>query len=132
VNLGSRLEGITKTYGVGVIAGPHTVKAVPGFVFQELDAVKVKGKNEPVSIYAPLRAVGAMTEDDHAQLDKWIGFLKAFRAQQWQEARTKLADCQSSLVMNPTLNELYESRIEYFERNPPSENWDGVTQFDTK
>lgn len=59
-----------------------------------------------------------MTKDNLAQLEKWNDFLKAFRAQQWQDARQKLTNCQSTLVMNPTLNALYESRIEYFERNP--------------
>jgi len=132
VNLGSRLEGITKTYGVGVMAGPQTVMAVPSFVFQELDAVKVKGKNEPVSIYAPLGERTAMTDDDIEQLEQWNIFLKMFRAQQWQESLKQLNDLRFSKLMNPTLFLLYQSRIEYFELNPPTENWDGVTQFDTK
>jgi adenylate cyclase len=106
--------------------------AVPSFVFQELDAVKVKGKNEPVSIYAPLGERTAMTDDDIEQLEQWNIFLKMFRAQQWQESLKQLNDLRFSKLMNPTLFLLYQSRIEYFELNPPTENWDGVTQFDTK
>jgi len=132
VNLGSRLEGITKTYGVGVIVGPQTKAAVPRMVFQELDAVKVKGKNEPVSIYAPVGEHATLPEASLSRLEQWDEFLAAFRAQKWQLAREQLAGLQGSVVTNPVLHALYENRIAYFELNPPPENWDGVTQFDTK
>jgi len=58
VNLGSRLESITKQYGVGIIVGEHTQKTVPDVVFRELDRVRVKGKDEPVAIYEPLGTAG--------------------------------------------------------------------------
>lgn len=132
VNLGSRLEGITKTYGVGVIVGPQTKAAVPGMVFQELDAVKVKGKNEPVSIYAPLGERTALSEASLTVLKQWDAFLMAFRGQQWDLARKTLAELTGSLVLNPALKALYDARIEHFEANPPPLNWDGVTQFDSK
>jgi adenylate cyclase len=101
-------------------------------VFQELDAVKVKGKNEPVSIYAPLGEHATLPEASLSQLEQWDEFLAAFRAQKWQLARERLTGLQGSVVTNPTLHALYENRIEYFELNFPPENWDGVTQFDTK
>lgn len=132
VNLGSRLEGITKTYGVGVIVGPHTKMAVSGMLFQELDAVKVKGKNEPVSIYAPLGERDKLSEITFECVEKWHGMLNAFRAQRWAEAKAALCSLEINEVLNPTLHALYESRIDYFQANPPPENWDGVTQFDTK
>lgn len=132
VNLGSRLEGITKTYGVGVIVGPHTQAAVPAMLFQELDAVKVKGKNEPVSIYAPLGERELLAQSACVALNQWNCMLKAFRSQQWAQAKEILHSLNGSVVMNPTLHELYESRIQYFEANPPAADWDGVTQFDTK
>lgn len=53
VNLGSRLESITKQYGVEVV-GPLTRERLEGFVFREIDRVRVKGKDEPVTIYEPL------------------------------------------------------------------------------
>ncbi len=52
VNLGSRLEGITKTYGVKICLSEFTYELVKDKVYaRELDLVKVKGKNEPVRIY---------------------------------------------------------------------------------
>ncbi|MCW8831354.1 MAG: adenylate/guanylate cyclase domain-containing protein, partial [Gammaproteobacteria bacterium] len=54
VNLGSRLEGLTKVYGVDIIVGEATKYAVPEYEYRELDLVKVKGKDEPVAIYEPI------------------------------------------------------------------------------
>ena len=53
VNLGSRLEGLCKTYGVAIIASESTQSMAPGFVWQELDRVRVKGKAQAVNIYTP-------------------------------------------------------------------------------
>ena len=58
VNLASRLEGITKEYGVGVLVGEATKDAAPEFVYRELDLVRVKGKDKPVAIFEPLGLVG--------------------------------------------------------------------------
>lgn len=51
VNLGSRLEGLTKQYGVQIIVSEFTRAAAPGFDYSELDTVKVKGKNLAVTIF---------------------------------------------------------------------------------
>ena len=52
VNLGSRLEGITKTYGVRSCISEFTYERVKDRVYaRELDLVRVKGKLEPVRIY---------------------------------------------------------------------------------
>mmetsp|Transcript_63478 Transcript_63478/g.104095 ORF Transcript_63478/g.104095 Transcript_63478/m.104095 type:complete len:242 (-) Transcript_63478:57-782(-) len=54
VNLASRLEGLCKTYGVGVLCSQATKDRLPpedGFVCRKLDLVQVKGKKEPTVIY---------------------------------------------------------------------------------
>ena len=56
VNLGSRLEGITKQYGVGILVTQPTVEADPVHAFMKVDDVRVKGKETPVAIY---RTAGA-------------------------------------------------------------------------
>ena len=52
VNLGSRLEGLTKQYGVSIIVSEFTREAAPNFIYEHLDRVKVKGKNDAVTIYS--------------------------------------------------------------------------------
>ena len=55
VNVASRLEGRTKAYGVGILVGRgHAQRAVQDVVFREIDRIKVKGKDEAITIYEPL------------------------------------------------------------------------------
>lgn len=59
VNLASRLEGVNKEYGTFVCVSEPVVRAASSqFVFRELDAIKVKGKNEGVKIYELVGSVG--------------------------------------------------------------------------
>jgi len=67
VNLGSRLEGITKQYGLSMLVGDETRKRVKDVVFREVDLVRVKGKDEAVAIYEPL---GTENEVDKRTLDE--------------------------------------------------------------
>ncbi len=66
VNLGSRLEGITKTYGVKICISEFTYEKVKDRVYaRELDLVRVKGKLEPVRIY---ELMGLVNEEDFEKL----------------------------------------------------------------
>jgi adenylate cyclase len=131
VNLGSRLEGITKQYGVSLIVGEGTKDHLGDeFVLRELDRVRVKGKAEPVGIYEPL---GLATEIDQRTLDllqRWKEALIAYRSQAWDHAAQLLADLNRD---NPHyLYELYAKRIAHYRQEPPGSDWDGVTTFETK
>ncbi len=54
VNVASRLEGATKTYKFPIITGESTAKAALGFAFLEIDAVLLRGKDQPERIFALL------------------------------------------------------------------------------
>ncbi|NEX60466.1 CHASE2 domain-containing protein [Noviherbaspirillum galbum] len=131
VNLGSRLEGITKEYGVGLLVGEATRLAAPGFVYRELDRVRVKGKNEPVPIYEPVGRSGDVNETMQAEIGRWHEALAMVRAQQWDAAEGLL---QELLRQAPErrLYQLYLGRVRRYREQPPGEGWDGVTTFDTK
>lgn len=131
VNLGSRLEGITKTYGVGVMVGQLTKDAVGDFAFEEMDKVKVKGKDEPVSIFLPLGEKNSLTEEQKQQSQTWHQALADFRAQKWEDSLAGLEKLEQATGPRELYN-LYRSRIAYFKENPPPAEWDGVTKFDTK
>jgi len=131
VNLGSRLEGITKQYGVGTIAGESTRLLLKDeVVFRELDRVRVKGKEEPVGIYEPVGFAGAVIEEDLAELRQWETALQAYRNQQWDEAEALLKALSGA--HSRYLYDLYAQRIVHLRQEPPGANWDGVTTFETK
>jgi adenylate cyclase len=131
VNLGSRLEGITKVYGVGITVGESTRAAAPEFAYRELDLVRVKGKNEPVAIFEPVVLEKDLNEAARAELQRWHTALAAVRAQQWDEADAILAELQA-LSPERGLYALYVERIAFYRAHPPGEGWDGVTNFETK
>jgi adenylate cyclase len=131
VNLGSRLEGITKEYGVGLVVGEATKLAAPEFAYRELDRVRVKGKNEPVPIFEPIGLASEIDENTRAELDLWHETLGLVRAQKWEEAERLLRKLHGSYPERK-LYELYLERIDYYRENPPGTDWDGVTTFKTK
>jgi adenylate cyclase len=130
VNLGSRLEGITKAYGVGIVVGETTRIAAPDFVYRELDLVRVKGKNEPVAIFEPIAPEDQVGDAERAELARWHAVLAQVRSQQWDAAEAGLAELQ--LHSQRYLYTLYSERVAWYRAHPPGADWDGVTTFETK
>ena len=131
VNLGSRLEGITKVYGVGIAVGEATRAAAPEFAYRELDLVRVKGKNEPVAIFEPIALEKDLAPADRAELERWQQALAAIRAQQWDAAESIIVEL-AALAPGRGLYSLYIGRVAYYRAHPPGAGWDGVTTFETK
>ncbi len=130
VNLASRLEGVTKAYGVGVVVGELTRQQVKSVVFRELDRVRVKGKDEPITIHEPIGTFEQLGMDIRKELASWEEVLQLYRAQAWDAAAQGLATLQASSPR--TLYALYQERIVYLRANPPGKDWDGVSNFETK
>lgn len=131
VNLGSRLEGLTKQYGVQIIVSETTAAAVPEYVFRELDRVRVKGKALPVAIYEPLGLREQLASQLVAELVDYETALTHYRAQRWQQACDALEQLREQ-VPERVLYSIYLERVDYFMHNPPGEDWDGVYTFTTK
>jgi adenylate cyclase len=131
VNLGSRLEGLCKEYGAGIILSEMTKNAVPGIVYRELDRVRVKGKDEPVSIYEPLGREGQVEKAVLDELKLGQQALKLYRAQNWDMAELQYINLQKA-GSNATRYEMFVERIKQLRAHPPRPNWDGVWIFETK
>ena len=131
VNLGSRLESLTKQYGVGIIVSDATRALVHGLVCRELDRVRVKGKDQPVGIFEPLGAAEHLNRDVHDELRLWNQALRLYRQQGWEQAELQLYNL-SRINPHCILYQVYAKRIAYYRDHPPGDGWDGVTAFDTK
>ena len=131
VNLGSRLEGLSKTYGVDMVVSESTRRLAPDFAWQELDRVRVKGKEQAVAIYYPLSPANDVTDGIAQELKTWAGFIRAYRAQNWDQADVMLMNL---LRMNPKkyLYQLYGVRVASMRLLPFDPEWDGATNFDSK
>jgi adenylate cyclase len=97
VNLGSRLEGTTKYYGVGLVVGETTrAQAGDAFVFRELDLVRVKGKAQAIRVYQPVCRAGEVNEELIRELETYHQALADFRARRWQAAQESFIALQAA------------------------------------
>ena len=125
VNLGSRLEGLTKVYGVSLMVSENTARAAPEYVYRELDRVVVKGQSTPVTIYEPLCTQTELTTELKNQLDLANRALKLFRSRDWDNAEMQFINLMQAHP-DVYLYQLYvKERIPWFRGNPPPDNWQG-------
>ncbi|XSG82246.1 MAG: CHASE2 domain-containing protein [Methyloligella sp. ZOD6] len=130
VNVASRIEGQSKTYGVGAVIGESTVERAPDYAFLELDLLKVKGRTKATRIFA-LLGDGSLKQDAgfKAFQKRHAEFLKAFRARHWDEAEeTARALAEEQEHGLETLYGLYRERIAVYKTAPPPPDWDGSAE----
>lgn len=125
VNLGSRLEGLTKQYGVKMIVSESTVAAAPEFAYRELDCVRVKGKNKPITIYEPICELADISSEQQVILDLVQQALNDYRQQCWDKSAAIFQQLHDANP-NDKLSKIYLERIEHYRQTPPEENWDGA------
>jgi adenylate cyclase len=130
VNLGSRLEGITKQYGVGILATETTVAADKLHAFMKIDVVRVKGKEQPVAIYQPLGRKGELSDDAGKMAQLFEAAFDLYQKQDWDAAEKLLHEMAA--IAPCGLCETYLDRIAHFRASPPPKDWDGVYVYTTK
>nr|WP_319564432.1 adenylate/guanylate cyclase domain-containing protein [uncultured Rhodoferax sp.] len=131
VNIGSRLEGLCKVYGVSTVVSESTRVLASNFVWQELDLVRVKGKQQIIAIFTPLAAVGQLEAKKARELAVWDAFLTAYREQDHDEATTLIAQLLH-IDNTKLLYQLYAQRVDVQRQHPKIPGWDGATNFETK
>lgn len=125
VNLGARLEGLTRVYGVPLIVSESTRHAVPEYEYRELDIVRVKGKDRPVTIYEPVGPVEEIDRATRHALKRYHAALERYRARDWDHAERELFTL-SRQDPAQTVYRMYLDRIMHFRNHPPPDDWDGV------
>lgn len=130
VNLGSRLEGITKQYAVGILATQSTVDADPVHAYVKIDVVRVKGKETPVAIYEPLGATADLDATMRQTASEFEAAFAAYQQQDWERAAAMFS-ALNARAPRP-LYDIYLERIAHFRTAPPPADWDGVFVYTTK
>ena len=132
VNLASRLEGLTKFYGVNIIVSEETKTQTDDIVFRELDKVKVKGKDNPVLIYEPIFIKSNNNNQNILnELQRYNRALSLYKLQQWQQADIIFQELELQ-SNNSLLYRLYRQRIRSFIQTPPGKEWNGICTHDSK
>jgi adenylate cyclase len=127
VNLSSRLEGLNKDYGTHILVNETTYLGArnSGFIFRELDLIRVKGKLQPVVIYELVAFSSDLTAEMQTLLDRFCEARELYRQRRWLEAQTAF---QSILDQWPNDGpaRAYWKRCQEYLFDEPSTNWDGV------
>jgi adenylate cyclase len=127
VNVASRLEGLSKTYGVPIVLGEPTVSRIGGLKTIELDLIRVKGRTQPSRIYAPFEAFG-VGDDVIADMNrKHMAMLDKYRGRDWDGAEAAISECEALGVAGlARLYAVYRDRIAEWRESPPPPDWDGT------
>lgn len=125
VNLGSRLEGLTKFYGVRLIVSEFTRQDDDGYSYRLLDRVRVKGKQEPVAIYEPVGETQKLSAQTLDAIDQFDQVSQYYHAQNWDQASSLLQTLRKADPQRK-LYQLYQERIEQLATQQLPEDWDGV------
>jgi adenylate cyclase len=131
VNIASRLEGLTKEYGVGILVSENIVKAAQGFVYREVDLVAVKGRTAGIPIYEPIGRIGEVGETTLNEIDKFHKALEFYRKQRWDDSEAILKQLAYA-APESKLYKMYLKRITHFRQNTPGPTWNGLWVFTTK
>jgi adenylate cyclase len=132
VNLSSRLEGLNKDYGTHIIVNETTYQAAKGdgFVFRELDLMRVKGKLQPVTIYQLMGRQTDFIADGSTdviglQVEMFARALELYRNRQWRAALDAFLEFLDKWPKDGP-SRVYVERCQEYIAAEPSANWDGV------
>jgi adenylate cyclase len=125
VNLGARLESLTKFYGVECLVSEYTKEHCPSHVFRFIDRVKVKGKSEAVTIYEPLSkqqlAAPTLESESHLYEQAYEYYLD----QDWSAAEQAFTKLINEFT-DRKIYQLYLTRLSTLKEQPSTGRWDGV------
>lgn len=129
VNLASRLEGANKYFATEIMASETTMLlAGRGFTWRELDAIRVKGRGEPVKIYEPVTISGQETPADVTKLKAYAEGLARWRARDFAAA----ADAFARVAGDDPPSALFLQRAREHVATPPGADWEPVNTLEGK
>lgn len=132
VNLSSRLEGLNKEYGTHILVNESTYASVQnaGFLFRELDIIRVKGKLQPVTIYELVGKLSELEQESHyielkQRLQDFAAARQLYRKRDWEQAQHAFQE-----ILDHTPDDgpsrMYWKRCQEYLFDEPPIGWDGV------
>ncbi|NNM00246.1 MAG: GAF domain-containing protein [Gammaproteobacteria bacterium] len=133
VNLAARLESANKHFGTTMLLSDTTVARLKGdYLTREVDRIRVKGRELPVSVHEVLCPRHAVDATDRAILiTQFNESMRVFRQRNWQRAQSGFQELLTRFPEDgPTL--MFSRRAAHYATNPPGDDWDGVWELEGK
>jgi adenylate cyclase len=125
VNLASRLESLTKFYGVDILVGPQTKESCSAWTFRFVDRIQVQGKSNSVDVFEPFALTSDLTKHNNIELQLHNQAWQAYFDQQWSVASDLFEQLQGQST-RPNLYEFYVQRIQTLKTQSLPEDWRGI------
>jgi len=135
VNLASRMEGLTKQYGISIGITSATLQRLADpapFLIREIDTVQVKGKETAITIYEVFNGDPDRIRENKIQtLDRYHEALNLYKKCKWHDALQLFTELQTHLETDKVIG-IYLERCRTFLDYPPDESWDGIIRLHEK
>jgi len=126
VNLTSRLEGVTKQYGVSIIVSASTWEMVDRneFIFCKLDRIRVVGRREPVTIYELVDYKKLVSAEHIKVIKAYEEALATYLTGNFDRAKAQFEKLPQGFYAK--LRNIFIDRCQNHLDNPTDSEWDGV------
>ncbi|MCI2283876.1 adenylate/guanylate cyclase domain-containing protein [Colwellia sp. MSW7] len=134
VNLGSRIESLTKYYGVDILITNSTYNAIlsKGIICRKIDKIRVKGQKAVVDVYEPLGFNHQLDDMTLKVLDMHHDALNKYLAGNWQESQALFIKLKQNTYLSTIIYDIYLARIETMANKQNIKDWDGVYSHESK
>ena len=138
VNTAARLEASAKQYGIYIQCPVETIQlaGLEDFEWREIDRVLVVGKSEPLATVEIMAHRGQLSEELVQMRGAYHQGVALYKEQEWEAAKARFVESEKLEEVFPkrptTPSRIYLERCDYFQANPPGENWDGVWKLTEK
>ena len=134
VNLGARIESLTKHYGVDILVASNTYDVIvkQGVICRKIDRIKVKGKKNAVDIYQPLGFDCDISDEQKADITLHEKAFNKYLLGEWHEARDLFLELKQRDKLSTTVYSIFIERIGKLEGFVDLNVWDGVYTHETK
>ena len=128
VEMAGRIQTLSHQYGPALIVSGDTKRAAErDFAFLEIDTIAAAQRDPPTTLFAIMGSSVSRASPKFRALTVFHDHIfQAIRKQQWQMVRDLIAQCRRLSGASQKLYDLHLTRIAYFEKHPPGENWDGA------
>ena len=133
VNLASRLEALTRTYGVDILVGARAAELIRDeFDLRSVALVQVKGKTQPVEIFTLIGAKNNRTDEEFlSRLETYEAGFRKFRERDFTQAKILFSQFLE-FYPDDALAKMYLDRALEYEEQPPDTTWNAVEVFKKK
>jgi adenylate cyclase len=129
VNVASRLEGANKYYGTSIMASETTVAQTgTTFAWRELDAIRVKGRNEALTVFEPLAEAGHETPEQSSAAAAYAEGLAHWRAREFEDA----AKSFDRVAAQDPPSAIFGKRASELADHPPPPDWEPINTLEGK